>query len=402
MKKNLIYLTGFLFSISVVFTGCSEEIPSYTDLTTNTNSISIDKDTEGEIQITNGNGNYIITVENKKIASADIQGNTITVKGLTRGTTNLIIKDWVRSTQIVNVKVNEIVDLKLNVENINTDVFVGEIKTLPIYSGNPAYALTVADPTIVKAKIEDENILLTPLTKGETVVTLTDAANKNIEIPVKVVEKLMLDTETFDINIGLDVATKINILSGNGEYKLSGSALSYCTAEITEDVLTITGTKVNKDNMDRSDLIVTDQKGQKVTLKIFPDYPFLENNTPRFRNLFLLNAGFGDYALWEGNKCKCTAIYYEKVDMTYITMEAAGIYFGMYDAGWGIKFSGKLAKGKKNNAHRTILLAGASTGGEEEIDVEDFEIVKTEGKTYWIVYTDPKLKTDIYLVAKMP
>lgn len=401
MKKNLIYLAGFLFSISTAFPGCSEETPNYTDLTTNTNSISIDKDTEGEIQITNGNGNYIITVEDENIASADIQGNTVIVKGLTRGTTSVTIKDWVRSTQVVKVKVNEIVDLKLNVENLTTDVFVGEIKTIPIYSGNPEYTLTVADPSVVKAEVAEENILLTPLTKGETVVTLTDAADKSIDIPVNVVERFILDTETSDINIELNVAMKINILSGNGEYKFSGSALTYCTAEVTENILTITGTKVNKNNMNRSDLIITDQKGQKVTLKIFPDYPFLENSTPRVRQMFLLGFGAGnDYALFEGDKCKCTTKYNEQFDMTYMTVEAVGAYMGFYDAGWIIRFAGNLTKGKKKNAHRAASMGGSSVGGNEEVDVEDFEIMKAENKTYWIVYYDPKLKQNIYLVVK--
>lgn len=399
MKKNLIYLIGFLFSVSMTFMGCSEEAPSYTDLAINTNSLSIDKDAEGEVQIINGNGNYIVTVENENIASATLNGNVITVKGLVRGTTTLTIRDWARSTQIVNVKVNEIVDLKLNVENIETNVFVGEIRSIPIYSGNPEYTLTVADPAIVKAEVVENNILFTPITKGETTVTLADAAGKSLEIPVKVIEKFVLDTET-SLNIGLDVATNINILSGNGGYEFSGSALTYCTAEVTDNVLTITGTGVNKKNMDRLDLTITDQKGQKVTLKIFSDYPFLENNTPRFRNFFLLGMGAGDYSLWEGNNCKSSTTYHEDVDMTYLTMEAVGILYGFYDAGWAIRFSGKLAKGKKKNAHRATLVMGQSAGGEEEVDIESFEVVKVEGKTYWVVYYDPKLKQDIYLVVK--
>lgn len=400
MKKNLIYLIGFLFSVSMTFMGCSEEAPSYADLAINTNSLSIDKDTEGEVQIINGNGNYIVTVENENIASATLNGNVITVKGLVRGTTTLTIRDWAKNIQIVNVKVNEIVDLKLNVENIKTDVFLGEIKSVPIYSGNPEYTLTVADPAIVKAEVVENNILFTPLTNGETIVTLADAAGKSLDIPVRVIEKFVLDTATSDFTIELDVTTTINILSGNGGYEFSGDALTYCKAEVTDNVLTITGTGVNKKNMDRLDLTITDQKGQNVTLKIFSDYPFLETNTPRFRNFFLLGMEAGDYSLWEGNSCKSSTTYHADVDMTYLTMEAVGILYGYYDAGWAIRFSGKLAKGKKKNAHRATLVMGQSAGGEEEVDIESFEIVKVEGKTYWIVYYDPKLKQDIYLVVK--
>lgn len=401
MKKNLIYLIGFLFSVSMIFMGCSEEAPSYADLAINTNSLSIDKDTEGEVQIINGNGNYIVTVENENIASATLNGNVITVKGLVRGTTTLTIRDWAKNIQIVNVKVNEIVDLKLNVENIKTDVFLGEIKSVPIYSGNPEYTLAVADPAIVKAEVVENNILFTPLTNGETIVTLADAAGKSLDIPVRVIEKFVLDTATSDFTIELDVTTTINILSGNGGYEFSGDALTYCKAEVTDNVLTITGTGVNKKNMDRLDLTITDQKGQNVTLKIFSDYPFLETNTPRVRQLFLLGFGAGnDYALFEGDKCRCTAKYNEQFDMTYMTVEGVGAYMGFYDAGWIIRFSGDLKKGKKKNAHRAASMGGSSVGGNEEIDVENFEIMKVENKTYWIVYYDPKLKQDIYLVVK--
>ena len=403
MKKNSNYLIGFLFFISMILMGCNEEVPNYTVLVINTNSLSIDKDTEGEVQIINGNGNYIVTVGNENIASADIKGNIITVKGLTRGTTTVTIKDWAKSTQIVNVKVNEIVDLKLTATSLDTEVFMGEPKSLTIYSGNPEYTLAIADPTVVKAEMVKDNIFLTPLTTGNTMITLTDAADKSLEIPVKVVHKLMLDTETADIDISLEKTTEINILSGNGGYEVSGKALEYCDAEIQDNKITITGTQVNKKNMDRFDLIITDAKGQKFTLKVFPDYPFLETSTPRARQLFLLGFGAGnDYSLFEGDKIKSTAQYNSQFDMTYMTIEAIGAYFGYYNAGWIIKYEGNLTKGKKKNAHRAASMGGNSVGGDQEVDVENFEIMKVDNKTktYWIVYYDPLLQQNIYLVAK--
>ena len=63
MKRNLLYLAGFLLAAATVFSGCNDDDPSYHDLVPNTQEliINLDETPEGIIQIVQGNGNYKIT-----------------------------------------------------------------------------------------------------------------------------------------------------------------------------------------------------------------------------------------------------------------------------------------------------------------------------------------------------
>ena len=69
MKRNLLYLAGFLLAAATVFSGCNDDDPSYHDLVPNTQEliINLDETPEGIIQIVQGNGNYKITSSNEDV-----------------------------------------------------------------------------------------------------------------------------------------------------------------------------------------------------------------------------------------------------------------------------------------------------------------------------------------------
>ena len=81
MKRNLLYLAGFLLAAATVFSGCNDDDPSYHDLVPNTQEliINLDETPEGIIQIVQGNGNYKITSSNEDVATAIAEGNKIKV-----------------------------------------------------------------------------------------------------------------------------------------------------------------------------------------------------------------------------------------------------------------------------------------------------------------------------------
>lgn len=84
MKRNLLYLAGFLLAAATVFSGCNDDDPSYHDLVPNTQEliINLDETPEGIIQIVQGNGNYKITSSNEDVATAIAEGNKIKVTAL--------------------------------------------------------------------------------------------------------------------------------------------------------------------------------------------------------------------------------------------------------------------------------------------------------------------------------
>lgn len=47
MKRNLLYLAGFLLAAATVFSGCNDDDPSYHDLVPNTQELIINLDETG-------------------------------------------------------------------------------------------------------------------------------------------------------------------------------------------------------------------------------------------------------------------------------------------------------------------------------------------------------------------
>ena len=79
MKRNLLYLAGFLLAASTVFSGSNDDDPAYHELVPNTQEliINFDETSEGTIQMLQGNGNYKIVSSNEEVATAVAEESTI-------------------------------------------------------------------------------------------------------------------------------------------------------------------------------------------------------------------------------------------------------------------------------------------------------------------------------------
>jgi hypothetical protein len=83
-------------------------------------SLTLGIDETGEIAITEGNGGYKVSVTSADIASATLDGTTVTVKGLKEGSTSVVIKDNGKKSQTISVTVKGKAVSGTN--NINTSV----------------------------------------------------------------------------------------------------------------------------------------------------------------------------------------------------------------------------------------------------------------------------------------
>lgn len=78
MKKNIMNLAGALLSSAILMFGCSEDLPSYSDLKVDKTEVFIQADGENPtaiVNITEGNGNYNVTVADENVATATLNGN---------------------------------------------------------------------------------------------------------------------------------------------------------------------------------------------------------------------------------------------------------------------------------------------------------------------------------------
>lgn len=313
MKKNLIYLAGALLSSAILTFGCSEDIPSYSEMSVDKTEVFIQADGENpvaEVNITNGNGNYKLTVADENIATATLDGTRITINGLKNGTTTATVMDWAKRSAVINIKVKEDFELKLDKEEVT--LFLNEDKTktalVNIVSGNGDYQLESSNDEVATAEItEDGKILITGLSSDFCDITVTDADGNKAIVKVAVcAEHLVLEDitgKTCVINQTLDIA----ITTGNDSYSVVSENPEIATAEMVEGAIRVTGVSKGEAN-----ITVTDRMKQTATVKVKVAGDFDIEST-QIDNLWIgeeqeiaIIDGSGNYTINSGASMTCT------------------------------------------------------------------------------------------------
>ena len=391
MKRNLLYLAGFLLATATVFSGCNDDYPSYHDLVPNTQEliINLDETPEGIIQIVQGNGNYKITSSNEDVATAIAEGNKIKVTALKAGSTDLSITDWAKMSTNVKVIVDQLSELVLS--NSATTMYPGENKTVNVYTGNRGYKVTVDKESVVKATVDEEgHIQIESLAPGNATVTVTDRLNKSAEFSVKVIKKLVVDNSEEIAYLTVGEPLTIKILDGNGGYTCTnnGSAtyLKCTIAENGTDVI-IEGLKRYRFN---KTVTIKDQEGESISINIvYIDDLYLEN--PSYRYLI---AGSSSYQS-VSTSAVGSITHSEEFNMSEIVIKGTGTYA----SGFAVQFTGDLTKGNKGDA---VLYKVTRNAVDKKVKypIEDCRIDKVEDGWYWVSFLEPNCTIRSYMITK--
>ena len=391
MKRNLLYLAGFLLAAATVFCGCNDDDPSYHDLVPNTQEliINLDETPEGIIQIVQGNGNYKITNSNEDVATAIAEGNKIKVTALKAGSTDLSITDWAKMSTNVKVIVDQLSELVLS--NSATTMYPGENKTVNVYTGNRGYKVTVDKESVVKATVDEEgHIQIESLAPGNATVTVTDRLNKSAEFSVKVIKKLVVDNSEEIAYLTVGEPLTIKILDGNGGYTCTnnGSAtyLKCTIAENGTDVI-IEGLKRYRFN---KTVTIKDQEGESISINIvYIDDLYLEN--PSYRYLI---AGSSSYQS-VSTSAVGSITHSEEFNMSEIVIKGTGTYA----SGFAVQFTGDLTKGNKGDA---VLYKVTRNAVDKKVKypIEDCRIDKVEDGWYWVSFLEPNCTIRSYMITK--
>lgn len=391
MKRNLLYLAGFLLAAATVFSGCNDDDLSYHDLVPNTQEliINLDETPEGIIQIVQGNGNYKITSSNEDVATAIAEGNKIKVTALKAGSTDLSITDWAKMSTNVKVIVDQLSELVLS--NSATTMYPGENKTVNVYTGNRGYKVTVDKESVVKATVDEEgHIQIESLAPGNATVTVTDRLNKSAEFSVKVIKKLVVDNSEEIAYLTVGEPLTIKILDGNGGYTCTnnGSAtyLKCTIAENGTDVI-IEGLKRYRFN---KTVTIKDQEGESISINIvYIDDLYLEN--PSYRYLI---AGSSSYQS-VSTSAVGSITHSEEFNMSEIVIKGTGTYA----SGFAVQFTGDLTKGNKGDA---VLYKVTRNAVDKKVKypIEDCRIDKVEDGWYWVSFLEPNCTIRSYMITK--
>lgn len=391
MKRNLLYLAGFLLAATTIFTGCNDDDPSYHELVTNTQEliINFDETPEGTIQMLQGNGNYKIVSSNEEVATAVAEGNAIKVTALKAGSANLTITDWAKMSTNVKVIVDQLSELVLAVSS--TKMYPNESKAIQIHTGNRGYKVTVDKESVAKAIVDEEgNIQVESLSPGVATVTVTDRLNKSAELSVKVIKKLVLDNSEEISYLTVGEPLTLKILNGNGGYTCTnnGSA-TYLKCEIAEN-----GTEAVIEGLKRyrfnKTVTISDQEGESVSINVvYIDSPYLQD--PSYRYLI---KGSSSYQSMSTSSVG-TITHSKEFNMSELVIKSTGTYA----SGFAVQFTGDLEEGDKS-APVLYKVTRNAIDKSVEYPIEDCRIDKAEDGWYWVSFMEAGCTVRSYFITK--
>lgn len=163
-------------------------LPEKTELNIGTELFDVKKESTITHQIVAGAGDYRISVLDPSIASATIEGNTISVTGLAYGQTEVLISDQGGSYKSVktNVYLSDVVVLSTDRLDLTLAMGAPADATFTINQGNPPYSVASAADQTATATLADDGttVNVRGLLEGETTITVTDSRGLTQQVTI--------------------------------------------------------------------------------------------------------------------------------------------------------------------------------------------------------------------------
>lgn len=241
MKKKYLYISLALVLSAGLYSCDDDDAPLYPEendelvevsddksgITVSSEKIDIIKGQTKTFEITAGAGDYRLSVLDKTVAEAAIEGNIVTVKSLAQGKTDIILSDSNGGFKSVKVDVYLTDNLVADVAEVSIELPFGKPseKIITVTEGNGGYEVSSANSDIATVAVdgtEPSKIRVSSSQEGETQITITDSHGLTLTLPVKVtvnnsafsqaeLEEIMAKTDTqFILGADEDFYKKVN------------------------------------------------------------------------------------------------------------------------------------------------------------------------------------------------
>ena len=176
--KNIfkIMVMAVICLCAFTFASCGDDDDSTPSNMLGLNVAKVEVNTGETAQVAVSNATEPITAKsgNEKIATATVDKNVITVRGVAEGSTMLIISDNAQRTATLPILVKSPMMAALSFDKSETTMGVGEEATVSILSGTAPYTVKSGDEQIATASVSGLKITIKGIRAGITVLTVTD------------------------------------------------------------------------------------------------------------------------------------------------------------------------------------------------------------------------------------
>lgn len=164
------------------------ELPGSPAIELGAELFDVKKGSTQSLEITSGAGEYQVNVLDPAIASASVEGNTITVEGLAYGVTDIVISDQGGSYKsiLANVYLSDAITLSTSKIELTLAMGAAADGSFTIDAGNPPYSVASnSDETATATLAEDgTTVNVRGLKEGEATITVTDARGLTQQVSI--------------------------------------------------------------------------------------------------------------------------------------------------------------------------------------------------------------------------
>lgn len=270
----------------------------------------------------------------------------------------------------------EMPELTINKEEIT--VIVDQEETIGITQGGNGYNTFSLNPDIAEARIDNEQIIVTGKSSGNTFIIISDQSGQYKKYSVtSYYDKLTFDQESIDLetSAGKPSAVTVKVLKGNGNYSAKSDNESLLSMNISGNNIIITALEEGD-----ATIIVKDAKGIEGTFSI---HITLSTNPYTEKELLEIKNDSRERYVFEGYQVEANR-YNTFVNTTENGMNKYG--WSAWSEYLTIWFSGDKSVGKKGKALLSqFTYEDYTTKFTEEPAI--FEIIKNDGTKIWAVYS---------------
>ena len=191
MKKTMKMFGLIMAAMAIILTSCKEDpdpvAPSFSP-----DAVSVIEGSSATVSITAGSAPFTVQISSASVATASVDGRTITVTGVSAGsaTINVTGSDGGFATLAVTVTQRAINDPVLSVTSV--DLEMAETATVTISGGTPAFTVSSSDAAIATASVSGTTVSVKGISGGTALITVTGSDNGSASFAVVVNDEQIL------------------------------------------------------------------------------------------------------------------------------------------------------------------------------------------------------------------
>jgi hypothetical protein len=182
---------------------------------------------------------FSVTSSNTGVATATLVANTLSIKALTAGSANIVVRDDAGATTTVQVTVPQAATIPLfSTAPSPITVAIGTSPKYTIGGGVSPYTVTSSNTSVASVSLATATNVITinGLTAGSATVAVRDAAGTTLPIAVTVPAASVIPLFTSapsNVTIGIAEQAVYDIGGGTGPYTVTSSNSNFVTATIS-------------------------------------------------------------------------------------------------------------------------------------------------------------------------